>query len=91
MNTTVYVISATWGEYDDCTSVPLFVCVMDIERDLFLDALNKRESPYYDKVVDYFHKEYPCTDRDSCVPVGLGFDWKKVELLSLNSQHHHDF
>lgn len=91
MNTTVYVISATWGEYDDFTSVPLFVCVMDIERDLFLDALNKRESPYYDKVVDYFHKEYPCSDRDTCVPESIGFDWKKVELLSLNSQHHPAF
>ena len=87
MNTTVYVISATWGEYDDFTSVPLFVCAMDIERDLFLDALNKRESPYYDKVVDYFQKEYPCADRDTCVPDDVGFSWKKVELLSLTDRH----
>ena len=86
MNQKAYVISATYGEYDDFNSIPLFVCLMDMERDLFLEALNNRESPYYDKVVDYFHKEYPCSERDSCVPDGIGFDWKEVELLTLFKQ-----
>lgn len=87
MNQKAYVISVTYGEYDDFNSIPLFVCMMDVERDLFLEALNNRESPYYDKVVNYFHKEYPCSDRDSCIPHDIGFDWKEVELLTL-MQHH---
>lgn len=87
MNQKAYVISATYGEYDDFTNIPMFVCITDTERDLFLEALNSRESYYYNKVVDYFHKEYPCRERDSCVPEDIGFEWKEVELLTLFEPH----
>ena len=87
MNQKAYVISATWGEYDDFTSVPLFVCLMDIERDLFVDALYNKESPYYDKVVDYFNKEYPNCYGESHVPEDIGFTCNEVDILTFLTQH----
>lgn len=83
MNNTAYVISATYGEYDDFNSIPLFVCLMDVERDLFIDSLENHESPYYYKVVEYFHKNYPSMPIESCVPHDIGFSWEEVEILSL--------
>ena len=87
MNQKAYVISATWGEYDDFTSIPLFVCMMDIERDLFMEALYKKESPYYDKVIAYFNKEYPNSYDETHVPHDIGFSWNEVDILTLCQQH----
>lgn len=82
-----YVILATYGEYDDFNTIPLFVCLNTMERDLFYDALQKHEKPYFDKVIDYFHKMYPNTDIENCVPCDIGFDCREVDVLTFFSTH----
>ena len=87
MNQKSYVICATYGEYDDFNRIPIFVCPTEMELNLFLDALYNREQPYWEKVVDFFAKFYPTTDREHCVPEDVGFESHKVDLLTLFQQH----
>ena len=82
-----YVICATYGEYDDFNLIPVFVCPTAMELDLFIEALNNKEQPYWEKVVDFFAKFYPTTDREHCVPEDVGFESHEVDLLTLCHQH----
>ena len=87
MNQKSYVICATHGEYDDFTRIPIFVCNTFVELELFISALNNKEHPYWDNVVDFFFNYYGCVqDRDHCVPDDIGFSWHEVGLLTLNEQ-----
>jgi hypothetical protein len=83
-----YVICATYGEYDDFNRLPIFVCQTKMELDLFIDALYKKEQPYWSKVVDFFANMCSTTAREYCVPEGLGFEWHEVDLLTLCDKHH---
>jgi hypothetical protein len=81
MNQKAYVINAIWGEYDDYTRIPMFVCPMKMEVELFVEAFNNREPPYWNKVEDYFMREY------GYVPHDIGFSWDEIDILTL-IQHH---
>lgn len=87
MNQKSYVICATYGEYDDHNRIPIFVCPTEMERDLFIDVLYQKEQPYWDKVIDFFSKFYPNTERECCIPEDIGFEWHEVDLLTLLHQH----
>ena len=73
-----YVICAVYGEsYEECNNFskyPIFVCSTAIELDMFLDALEKKEQPYWDKVVKFFN---------GCVPPNIEFESHEVDLLTL--------
>lgn len=70
-----FVISGTWGEYDDYTQVPMFVCNSVDEANLFCEALDNKERPFWDDVEKYFGKEYILYD--------IHFIWKEVSLLKI--------
>lgn len=71
-----FVISGTWGEYDDYTKIPMFVCHSEDEASLFCDSLNKSESPFFEKVIEYFGEAY-------YVPNDIYFVFDRVPLLEL--------
>lgn len=83
-----YVICATYGEYDDFTRIPMFVCHMQMEADLFVEALNNRERPCWNKVVDYFAKHFGV---DYMIPDDIGFGWEEVDVMTLCEKHHNTF
>ena len=98
-----YVILASWGEYDDFTEVPLFICPMQMEAEMFVDAFHQREQPYWSKIEDYFlwsrygihladlanveDQEEAADMRKYCIPHDIGFSYKELEVLTL-IQHH---
>lgn len=84
MNQKAYIINATWGEYDYCTRIPMFVCYMQIEADMFVDALNNKETHYWEKVTSYFAKNYGMNYR---IPDDIGFSYEEIDVLTL-IQHH---
>lgn len=79
-----YVIGVTYGEYDDFTHIPMFVCYMKMEAELFLDALENREEPYWGQVVNYFTSY----GADYVVPEDIGFNLTEVDVLTLCERHH---
>ena len=92
-----YVIYCNYGEYDDYVELPLFFCPIKFEADLFLEALNNKEKPYYDKVIEFFKKRHAigaklCENEqefaDMYLPRDLGFGYHPVEVLTLMEQHH---
>lgn len=72
----MYVISGTWGEYDDYTKVPMFACRSVEEASLFCDSLNEKENPLWNKVLEYFGSDF-------CTPSDIYFVFDKVPLLEL--------
>ena len=98
MEQKAYVICADWGEYDDYTQIPMFVCYMQMEAELFVEALCKQEQPYWEKIEDYFlwsrygiHiadlvnvKDQEAADmRKYCIPHDIGFSYKELDVLTL--------
>ena len=71
-----FVISGTWGEYDDYTKVPMFVCHSVEEARLFCDSLNEKESPFWEKVLEYFGSDF-------YTPSDIYFVFDEVPLLKL--------
>ena len=84
MNQKAYVICASWGEYGDYTRIPMFVCYMQIEADMFIDALNNKEAHYWEKVTSYFAKNCGVGYH---IPDDIGFGWDEIDVLTL-IQHH---
>ena len=77
-----YLIYISYGEgfetYGWSIEIPMFVCKTQDERDLFIDALENKENPYWDKVVEKL------TERDAlCYIDNVTVSWNEVELLSL--------
>ena len=81
MSQKAYIIQASWGEYDDFTEIPLFICPMQMEAEMFVEAFCKRERPYLAKIEDYFMSEY------GYIPHDIGFSYKELDVLTL-LQHH---
>lgn len=92
---TGYVIYASYGEYDDCAEIPMFFCTMEMEAYLFIEALENKEQPYWQKVIDFFRARAGCSNSDISdeeiekyrMPDDLGFGINKVEILSLMDKH----
>ena len=71
-----FVICGTWGEYDDFTRVPMFVCHDEDEAIMFVEALNNKEEEYFEKVIDFFEEEqYVSSD--------IYFEYHSLEVLKL--------
>ena len=79
--TDAYIIFGEYFENGNFLSVPMFVCYLQFEADLFVSALNKREPPFWSKVIKWF-------GGDSLVPSDIVFSVKTHEVLSFI--HHHN-
>ena len=92
---TGYVIYASYGEYDDYNEIPMFFCNMEMEAHLFIEALENKEQPYWQKVIDFFRARAGCSNSNISdeeieqyrMPSDLGFGLSKVEVLSLMDKH----
>ena len=89
-----YLLSACYGEYDDYNELPMFVCNLEIEAHLFLEALNNKEQPYWQKVVDFFRQKggYDKTISDRKIeeyymPHDLSFKLCSLDILQLTDTH----
>lgn len=71
-----FVISGTWGEYDDYTKVPMFVCNSVDEAYLFCESLNAKEKPFYESVLNFFGDE-------KYIPNDIFFIYDEVPILRL--------
>jgi hypothetical protein len=102
MSQKAYVIYANWGEYDDYTKATMFVCPMQMEAELFVEAFYNREKPYWEKVEEFFLRrmnginlddlsnmdpERAADLRKYCVPQDIGFGYDELDILTL-IQHH---
>lgn len=76
---TSFLIYATWGEYDDFTIRPLFICHDKDEAFLFLTALNNKEPEYIQKVKDYFNQNYS----ENYYPQDIGFGIDELEVVNI--------
>jgi hypothetical protein len=47
----MYIISVCHGEYDDYTDTPVAVVSTQEEAELVAEALEKKESPYFDTIM----------------------------------------
>jgi hypothetical protein len=92
---TGYVIYASYGEYDDYTELPLFFCPTKMEVDMFTEALNKKEKPYWDKVVATWKKRFEGLASaikeeefiEMFMPRDISFGYHEIEIMTLFRQH----
>ena len=91
-----YVIYASYGEYDDYTEIPMFFCPTKMEAELFVEAFENKEQPYWQKINKFFRKWYghennPCISDEDInefyIPGDLSFGIKDVEVLTLMEKH----
>ena len=106
MNQKAYVIVATYGEayeeYADFTEIQLFVCHTQIEAELFIEAFNNREAPYWEKIEEFFmwrrngihladlsnmDPEHAADLRKYCIPKNISFGYEELDVLALIQPH----
>lgn len=73
----VYIIVASWGEYDDHTTMNLFACRTRDEAALLVEALNNKEEGYWEKVFRKFQTD------GGYIPHDIYFYFDKIEIISI--------
>ena len=90
-----YVIYAAYGEYDDYTELPLFFCPTEMEVDMFIEALNKKEKYYWDMVVDIWKQRFEGLAKaikddefiEMFMPRDIHFGYHEIKVLTVLQQH----
>lgn len=75
-----FLIYASWGEYDDFTTCPLFFCDDIDSATMLVDAFNNKENPYWELVVEFFVNEF---GSEYTIPSDIGFNFKELNKISI--------
>ena len=76
----LYVISVSYGEYDDENKINIATCSMEAEAQLIVEVCKEKHEPLYSKMMELFCKKHGSTPETA--PHDIWFQYEQLPDVS---------